>query len=268
MGLFKKNKTSNVHRGNRVEYDRGGEEIENTEMMSEKEECKTGILYEMDEELETDYDTILINIDKLQIQGDFLSLARNALCVKRNDCSMDGRIQSMGSDELFDRLLELKGIYGAGDYIRFLIQHIYNVGFEMEKENILHAEESEQIPEPIQRETAYHTELIEESTKMKSMDITMEESLQEENNLEDEEVQNIVLEIVDYEGKSSLYLLTDLSISEDEEILDMLVEENSDAHISDFLGFLESCGAIIEDGSMYDREDIYCSYYADSNEWV
>lgn len=301
-----------------------------------------------------------VNIEELELPEDVVALLRNSFFVAGTDSSMDEEICKLSRDEMLERLLELKGIYGAGEYIRFLYDtlyagsnttdnhyddkypHEYDYSPEEEEESnsddsdyegskntaidkeVVMEIESEDEPEeelmdeedineheqnnsdmgeddsvefktddmdkeetnidseelPATEDADDSIEFVEDDNIAENADadelvfeedtenISEEESSEEDTENEpeyDEERDNILLKIIDYENVSHKYLLTELTEDEDFELLNMLVEENTEQRIVDFEQYLADAGAVIEDGEEYDDEDVYVVYDANTN---
>lgn len=289
MALFKKKNKTNVKAGKKVEYERDyDDEIENN--TSEAADNVT-------EEEHAGHSDIqqLVNVNMAAKPENILGLIRNSFFLDEDDSSMDNEIFSMTKRQVIDRLLEMQDIYGKTDYICSIIEAVckVNLNLDMTKRFTDDLPRSEYKDEPYTgdssdddmqihyHEDTYsgHEDMPDEAydtahndTKSTANNIDYEAPEEEESFISDsadeQEEINIILEIIDYDGTSKLYLMSELTEDEDLEILDMLSEVNYDKHIKNFYEYLESCGAVLSDGSEYSADDIYVTYNAITNEVI
>lgn len=274
MALFKKKNKTNVKAGKKVEYERDyDDEIENN--TSEAADNVT-------EEEHAGHSDIqqLVNVNMAAKPENLLGLIRNSFFLDEDDSSMDNEIFSMTKRQVIDRLLEMQDIYGKTDYICSIIEAVckVNLNLDMTKRFTDDLPRSEYKDEPHTGDSsdddmpdeAYDTAHNDTESTANNIDYEApeeEESFISDSSDEQEEI-NIILEIIDYDGTSKLYLMSELTEDEDLEILDMLSEVNYDKHIKNFYEYLESCGAVLSDGSDYSEDDIYVTYNAVTNEVI
>lgn len=339
----KKKKTSNSQKNverteySQAEYEETTETPEDNNVFDEDDIQDN----ELDNEIVSE---TAVNIEELELPKDVVALLRNSFFVAGTDSSMDEEICKLSRDEMLERLLELKGIYGAGEYIRFLYDTLYagsnttdnhyddkyphEYDYSPEEEEESNSDDSDyegskntaidkEVVMEIESEDEPEEELMDEEdineheqnnsdmgkddrVVLKTDDMENEDDTEELSDIEDaddsiefveddniaentdadelvfeedtenepeydEEGDNILLKIIDYENVSHKYLLTELTEDEDFELLNMLVEENTEQRIVDFEQYLADAGAVIEDGEEYDDEDVYVVYDANTN---
>lgn len=283
--LFKKKEKKNISAGKRAEYEREyDEEIEKNE--------EQGLVEQGGEEsvLHPDYLSTEL-IDRMGVSEDLLGLLRNSFFVNSSDSCRDFEIAKLSKDQMFDRLLELKNIYGAGEYIRHLMKEVYGIDCRNTQGYASNAKASEngkmetvtlEEEEPEVSEEENSDGSVQESVWLEGGEIVSHESEINGEYMNDEgtydsaddeyeeyaqdDCTNYVLKVVDYQGEEKKYLLSELTEDENMELLEMLTEANCDHHIQDFAGYLESLGAVITDGSEYEDDEVYMIYDAISNE--
>lgn len=208
-----------------------------------------------------------VNIEELELPKDVVALLRNSFFVAGTDSSMDEEICKLSRDEMLERLLELKGIYGAGEYIRFLYDTLYagsnttdnhsdnKYDYSPEEEEESNSDDSGYEGDNISENTAIDKEVVME---IESEDESEEELMDEEdineheqNNFDMGEDDSVEFKTDDMDKEETNIDSEELSATEDaddsiEFVEDDNIAENTDA---DELVFEEDTENISEEES-------------------
>ncbi len=192
----------------------------------------------------------IISANGIAVSGTMLAHLRNAMHYDGADGSGDELLEHMTNAEWFHMLLEYMGIHGKTELILSLVEGLHiNVPITVRQQNNFpHA-----LPD------------MEWDSHHDGQEMTPNNQEPVQNPEYEEEAVDLLLKIIHMDGHATLHTMSGCSVEEDKEILQMLIHANEDSKIRHPEHYLEMCGALLGDGSIYDMEDVYFTYDARKN---